>query len=410
MVFSGLKMDSNILLQHMQEQEYSRIMLDEVSKVISFLLNREDSTWDSYEYALAEYLEPYKNSSKSTQANKISRFNTVAAFVLYGKLPDGYPNSQLIKKGTYYKLNSSYCAHIDKFAANLKRKSISDSTVKCYTGNAASILLKLQERGCKNLNDVKETDLIAVFYNNGHLTSSDYRAIFLRFLREADLGDDLAHKLRIWTPKYRKRKQNIQYLTAKEAEIIRETLRTGEGLSYRDKAIGTILFYTALRSIDIAKLRLSDIDWENDLIRIVQEKNDAPWIAPLLAPVGNAIYDYIEKERPSSTDPHLFISLHRPFKGLTRKTISGTVLNRIFDIACLRMHEGDRRGSHLFRHHLTSVMLEHGVKGTIISDVLGHQDTASIEPYLNTDFKNLKQCALSVEMYPLRLEKKTYGL
>lgn len=410
MDLSSLKMNGNDLLGHMRKQGYSQIMLDEVSKVISFLLSKEGNAWGSYENVLDEYLEPYKNSSRSTRANKISRFNAVAAFVLYGKLPDGLPNNQLTKKGTYYKLNSDYRTHIENFMANLRGNTLSESTIKCYAGNAASILLKLQERGCKSLEDVRESDLVAVFYNDGHLTSSGYRAIFFKFLRDADLAPNLAKRLRIWTPKYKKRKQNIQYLTAKEAETIRETLRTGENLSYRDKAMGMLLFYTGLRSIDVAKLKLADIDWENDLIRIVQEKNDVPWVAPLSAPVGNAIYDYIELERPPSKDPHLFISLHRPFKSVTRKLVSGIVLNRIFDAASLRMKESDRRGSHLFRHHLTSVMLEHGVNGTTISDALGHQGTSSIEAYLNTDFKNLKKCALSIEMYPLKLEEITYGL
>lgn len=410
MDLSKLKMNSNVLLCYMQEQGYSRMMLDEVSKVISFLLSKENNTWDSYDDALDEYLAPYRSSSTSTQFNKVSRFNAVVAFDLYGKLPDGYPDNRLIKKGTYYKLNSSYRFYIDKFKSALNGKVLSESTIRCYIGNASSILLKFQERGHTNLNDVRERDLVAIFYNDGNLTSTDYRAIFLRFLRDADLDPDLVHRLMIWTPKYKKQKKNIQYLTTEEAEIIRDTLRTGKGLSYRDRAIGTVLYYTALRSIDIAKLKMSDIDWENDLIRIVQEKNDMPWIAPLSAPVGNAIYDYIEKERPPVNDPHLFISLHRPFKGVTRKTISGIVLNRIFDVACLRMKENDRRGSHLFRHHLTNVMLEHGVKGTVISDALGHQGTASIEPYLNTDFKNLKECALSIDMYPLQLEETKYGL
>lgn len=410
MDLSKLKMNSNVLLCYMQEQGYSRMMLDEVSKVISFLLSKENNIWDSYDDALDEYLAPYRSSSTSTLSNKVSRFNAVVAFDLYGKLPDGYPDNRLIKKGAYYKLNNSYRFYIDTFKLALTRKVLSESTIRCYIGNAASILLKFQERGHTNLNDVRERDLVAIFYNDGNLTLTDYRTIFLRFLKDADLEPDLAHRLRIWTPKYKKRKKNIQYLTTEEAEIIRDTLRTGEGLSYRDRAIGTLLYYTALRSVDIAKLKMSDIDWKNDLICIVQEKNDIPWIAPLSAPVGNAIYDYIEKERPPVNDPHLFISLHRPFKGVTRKTISGIVLNRIFDAARLRMKENDRRGSHLFRHHLTNVMLEHGVRGTVISNALGHQDTASIEPYLNTDFKNLKECALSIDMYPLQLKGTMYGL
>jgi hypothetical protein len=45
--------------------------------------------------------------------------------------------------------------------------------------------------------------------------------------------------------------------------------------------------------------------------------------------------------------------------------------------------------------------MENGVARPIISRTLGHLEPASLEKYLGTDFMHLKECALSVERFPL---------
>ena len=47
------------------------------------------------------------------------------------------------------------------------------------------------------------------------------------------------------------------------------------------------------------------------------------------------------------------------------------------------------------------MMLDKGINNTLISSILGHTSSSSVEPYLNTDFSHLKECALSIERYPL---------
>jgi len=49
-------------------------------------------------------------------------------------------------------------------------------------------------------------------------------------------------------------------------------------------------------------------------------------------------------------------------------------------------------------------MLENGVARPVISKILGHTSPDSLEPYLMADFKHLKDCALSVEAFPIREE------
>lgn len=65
--------------------------------------------------------------------------------------------------------------------------------------------------------------------------------------------------------------------------------------------------YTGLRGCDISALTLDSFDWEHDLIKITQAKTGQPLTLPLRAVVGNAVFDYLLKERPRSPEPYVFL-------------------------------------------------------------------------------------------------------
>ena len=69
--------------------------------------------------------------------------------------------------------------------------------------------------------------------------------------------------------------------------------------------------------------------------------------------------------------------------------------------AGIRQDKGDRQGAHIFRHHLATSLLENEVAQPVISKLLGHTDPVSIQAYLSADMKHLRDCALSIEDYPL---------
>jgi integrase len=171
-------------------------------------------------------------------------------------------------------------------------------------------------------------------------------------------------------------------------------------LALRDRAIGKLAYYTGLRSCDIAALELSSIDWECDLIRIKQQKTEEPLELPLTATVGNAIYDYLNEERPSVDCPILFLTQQGPYRGMESANI-WRVAARIMEEASIRQSKGDRKGFHIFRHHLATTLLSHGVPQAVISDALGHASPKSVEAYFSADFVHLKECALSTASFPV---------
>jgi integrase len=142
-------------------------------------------------------------------------------------------------------------------------------------------------------------------------------------------------------------------------------------------------------------MELASIDWESDLIKIKQQKTEVSLELPLTAIVGNAIYDYLIKERPPVDCPILFLTQHGPYRGMNSSSIC-IVAARIMEKAGIRQSKGDRKGFHIFRHHLATTLLNNNVPQAMISDTLGHAAPESVEAYLTADFVHLKECALSI--------------
>lgn len=138
-------------------------------------------------------------------------------------------------------------------------------------------------------------------------------------------------------------RKNIQYLTEAEIEAIKHMLEHDKTISLQDKAIATIALYTGLRSCDISALTMKGFDWEGDWIIITQSKTGTALTLPLRAVVGNAIYDYLVEERPKCYEPYVFLTVNSPYR---------------------KLHTSN----------------------------------------LNAEFKSLKECALSIENYPVRKE------
>ena len=146
---------------------------------------------------------------------------------------------------------------------------------------------------------------------------------------------------------------------------------------------------------------MDEIDWEADEIRIVQNKTGIPLVLPLTAVIGNAIYDYITLERPESDVNYLFLGVNRPHDPISPGAL-WHIASKIYDAAGIRLAEGDRRGTHLFRYNAATTFVGSGIPRPVASAVLGHEDPSSLDHYTFADIRHLRECALSIEKFPVR--------
>jgi len=165
--------------------------------------------------------------------------------------------------------------------------------------------------------------------------------------------------------------------------------------SKRTKAIVLLAMKLGLRDCDICKLTFQEIDWQNDKIRLNQQKTGDPLVLPLLPDVGNALMDYILNERPKRTDryPYIFLRKQAPYNKLS--SVYATC-SQLLERQKIKPINGTTKGSHLFRYSLVRRLLNIKVPRQVITDVLGHASKESDKPYISMEESMLRMCALDL--------------
>ena len=206
------------------------------------------------------------------------------------------------------------------------------------------------------------------------------------------IQDNLFPKLP--NPHYNRNSRLPSTYTAQEVRDTLSAIDMGNPCGVRDYAIILLLARLGLRSSDVANLRFSNIDWENDMIRLTQVKTGNPLELPLLSDVGEAIINYLKNARPKSDSDHVFIRIKPPYTEFNPGAVGALVHERLLKAG---IHlEGRKSGSHALRHSLAKRLLEHEIPLPVISEILGHTNSETTMTYLRIDINELKKCALEV--------------
>jgi integrase len=399
MDLQNLKNNYPLLLSYMEAKHYGRQYIRFIEKEINWILDKsENYGWKTYDDVYQTYAEKWKN--KHTLANRTRGLLVIKRFDLESQMPDGRKHYH--KPSNYDYLSEEFKLFIDAFRNAIKGKT-NKSYYKSMEYSACSFLLRLQKKGINTLDSITEESIFNLFAEDDKINGSYGFKYYVKTVFKINAPfyhSDTCLKIISYLPSFQRRKKNVQYLTKDEIKQVRSVLDNDTSLSLQDKAIGLLAYYTGLRSCDIAALSLDEIDWERDLIHIGQQKTGVPLTLPLRATVGNALFDYIAKERPEVTENIIFLTVNAPYRRLHTSNLNA-ICATIMKKAGIRNNAGDRRGFHLFRHHLATSLLENGIQQPVISSTLGHQSPDSLNSYLSSDFSHLKECALSIDCFPV---------
>ena len=165
--------------------------------------------------------------------------------------------------------------------------------------------------------------------------------------------------------------------------------RTPVGI--RNYAILLLLSHYGLRSGEVIRLQLQDIDCHHDQFRIHQSKSGKENLLPLLAPVGNALLDYVQNARPKTVVREVFVCAYAPHRPLSSLHY---IVSRVLDEAGI--DASGRRGPHAFRHARAVSLLRQRVSLKAISDILGHRSALQTRTYLKLATEDLRDVALEL--------------
>lgn len=343
MNIANLRENSHKLISHLESNGYVRKYVQHFRREIDRVIRT--ATSDDYSN-YAEYYRKYGQNgcSHTVLRAKSNIIGAIEQFDLFGKYPDGSRKQTYFNTTPYSQLCEEYRAIIDCFADISAKRGKKHSSIYNRSRNASAFLLAFQKSGVTTLSSATEENILAMFVAQDGIFIRHYsdRNIIYAVFNVCSPEYPVCKKVINFLPVFRKKRKNIQYLTVEEVARIKEVLTDENSeLSLRDKAIGITALYTGLRSCNIAALKLSSVDFDKDIISLCQQKTGIPLTLPLIAIVGNAIWDYIHFERPESASEFVLLSRNRPFGGMHSSSMGDAITWRPPRIAHFQAPSGN---------------------------------------------------------------------
>jgi integrase/recombinase XerD len=158
----------------------------------------------------------------------------------------------------------------------------------------------------------------------------------------------------------------------------------------RDHAILRLLSVYGLRSGEVRRLKLDDIDWRRERIQIVRSKTSRVQTLPLEPGVGNAIAHYLRYARPKTASRIVFLTVLAPHRQLSTGGLYDLVHRHLPESVSLRKG----RGPHGLRHACARHLVEAGRSFKEVGDHLGHRSPDATRIYAKVDLVSLRRVAL----------------
>ena len=177
--------------------------------------------------------------------------------------------------------------------------------------------------------------------------------------------------------------------TWEEVERLIGSIAPDQPRDIRDRAIIFLLALYGLRSSEVRRLRLEDIDWENSRLSVYRSKQRKAQTYPLLPTVGHAIIHYLRTVRQQSSHREIFLTLKAPLHPLSVGGLYNIISRCIANAEVQTRHKGPHALRHACAMHLVSGWLS--LKE--IGDHLGHRSTSATRIYAKVNLPKLRLVA-----------------
>lgn len=219
---------------------------------------------------------------------------------------------------------------------------------------------------------------------------------FLRFLAtqgEVPLGFDPV----IDTPRVYRDERLPRALPWETVRALLRSVDRSTPIGRRDYAILLLIATYGLRTSDVAALKLEDIEWRAERIRISQRKTGIPLLLPLTDEIGAALVAYVRRGRPPLSAREVFLRARAP-----AGVLKPTAVTNVFQTWSRRSGLSiPFQGPHCIRHSFAVHLLRQGTPLKTIGDLLGHRSAEATCMYLRLAVEDLRDVALSLPGEPV---------
>lgn len=269
-------------------------------------------------------------------------------------------------------------------------RGLGENTVRAYTSDLRCFAEFCNENNVKDPSAVSR-ELILDFLGDRQERCMESAAtlarklisikLFCRFLTQENIlqsdPSEIMESPRLW-------RYLPGFLSTAEVERLLSVFpaQGKEPLLQRNRAILETIYASGLRVSEAAKLRVSDVNFEDGVLRVTG-KGSKVRIVPIGKTALAILRFYLNNTRPKllgekGNIPELFLS------------VRGKVLNREWIWSVVKeaaRHAGIDREiyPHMLRHSFASHLLANGADLRVIQEMLGHSDLRTTEIYTHID-------------------------
>jgi integrase/recombinase XerD len=275
-------------------------------------------------------------------------------------------------------------------------RGLSPATVIACCSSVRPFLIQLLD-GRRSLHTITVSDvdsLLAQKVNKGHyarVSVRDYASSLRSFFRYAEMRSwcPAGIAASIMAPRVFKQETLPSGPTWDVVQEIVEATACDRPIAIRDHAILMLLAVYGVRSGEVARLQLTDIDWQRETITFTRSKMAGTHSFPLSPSVGAAIIRYLKEARPKSPHRQVFLTLRAPVGPISNGAMWAVVSRQLRKRApSLRHH-----GPHSLRHACATHLINQGLSLKEIGDHLGHRDVEATRIYAKVDLARLRDVA-----------------
>lgn len=341
---------------------------------------------------ISKYLKAISNSSNYSVKFSKKALNKFKDFSLTGSFKSVYlENSNCL---TSVEFNNC----LNAFNDFLEISEIQKTTKKLQSNVVSRFLNFLEKNNIFSLNTLSYENIFKYInsLNLAHATKCNYSKILKKFFNftfqknvTSFSGNDLFPSIR--------RNQNeriLSFYSIKEVSKLISSIDTSTKIGKRNYAIALVAAVLGFRASDIVNLKLDNVDWNNRIIKINQQKNHKELIQPFSEEVFYALLDYLKNARPVTHYDNIFVRFSAPFSALSPTALS-VMISKYFNLANIDI-SSRKHGIHSLRHSLANNMLHNKVSLQDISASLGHSYISTTTLYTNVDITTLQLLSLEV--------------
>lgn len=185
-------------------------------------------------------------------------------------------------------------------------------------------------------------------------------------------------------PLKKEKKLQVPFSEKEIAQVLDSLNGLNDFISVRDKLMIELFYATGIRRSELINIKLSDVDLQNDILKVLGKRNKERLI-PLLNFVIKSIEDYLNlRSKITTNTSRLFITE----KG---KIIYDSLVYRVINNYFSRVSSKVKKSPHIIRHSFATHLLNQGADLNAIKELLGHASLASTQIYTNSSLGKLKE-------------------